>query len=115
MSFNILKAAVLGGAFIAAASYSAHAAPVAGVTSAGSAQSMAQPTSDLRLRVGPGGVSVGVGDRRRPYHRGHRYNWGPGFYFYQGRYHGNCGWLRERARATGSRVWWQRYRNCRNG
>lgn len=26
-----------------------------------------------------------------------------------------CGWLRHRALATGSRLWWQRYRACRNG
>jgi hypothetical protein len=26
-----------------------------------------------------------------------------------------CAWLRHRALATGSRVWWQRYYACRNG
>lgn len=38
-------------------------------------------------------------------------------YFYAGpRYiPDRCGWLRHRALATGSRVWWQRYHACRNG
>ena len=26
-----------------------------------------------------------------------------------------CAWLRHRALATGSRMWWQRYHACRNG
>lgn len=51
------------------------------------------------------------GDRRR----GVRYSWGPGaeFFFYDGYYHGDCSWLRRKANATGSRYWWQRYRQCR--
>jgi hypothetical protein len=50
----------------------------------------------------------------RRHHRGIRYSWGgPVFYFYDGYYHGDCGWLRRRAIATGSRYWWQRYRLCR--
>jgi hypothetical protein len=49
------------------------------------------------------------GDRRR----GVRYSWGPGFYFYDGYYHGDCSWLRRKASATGSHYWWQRYRQCR--
>jgi len=39
-------------------------------------------------------------------------------YFYSGpRYvrHDRCAWLRHRALATGSRIWWQRYYACRNG
>ncbi len=52
------------------------------------------------------------GDRRR----GTRYSWGPGaiFYFYDGYYHGDCSWLRRKAVSTGSRYWWQRFRQCRN-
>ena len=47
-------------------------------------------------------------------HRGTRYLWGGlPFYFYDGYYHGDCGWLRRRAEATGSRYWWVRYRQCR--
>ena len=48
-------------------------------------------------------------------HRGVRYSWGPGaeFFFYDGYYHGDCSWLRRKANATGSRYWWQRYRQCR--
>ncbi len=47
-------------------------------------------------------------------HHGTRYLWGGlPFYFYDGYYHGDCGWLRRRAQATGSRYWWVRYRQCR--
>lgn len=57
------------------------------------------------------------GDRRsghRGAHRGTRHVWGGlSFYFYDGYYHGDCGWLRRRAQATGSRYWWIRYRQCR--
>ena len=56
------------------------------------------------------------GNRRRggDGHRGTRYLWGGlPFYFYDGYYHGDCGWLRRRAEATGSRYWWIRYRQCR--
>ena len=56
------------------------------------------------------------GDRHRVGHnyRGTRYLWGGlPFYFYDGYYHGDCGWLRRRAEATGSRYWWVRYRQCR--
>ncbi len=53
------------------------------------------------------------GDRRR----GTRYSWGGlggVFYFYDGYYHGDCSWLRRKALSTGSRYWWQRFRQCRN-
>lgn len=50
----------------------------------------------------------------RRHHRGTRYLWGGlPFYFYDGYYHGDCGWLRRRAEITGSRYWWIRYRQCR--
>jgi hypothetical protein len=78
--------------------------------------SMAEP--GVSLRVGPGGVGVRVGDGHRDrgrHHRGRHHSWGPGFYFYDGYYHGDCGWLRRRAEETGSRVWWRRYRQCRAG
>lgn len=48
------------------------------------------------------------------HHRGTRFSWGgPVFWFYDGYYHGDCGWLHRRAIATGSRYWWRRYRLCR--
>ncbi len=54
----------------------------------------------------------GDGDRRR----GTRYVWGPGlaFYFYDGFYHGDCSWLRRKARETGSSYWRKRYAQCRD-
>lgn len=58
-------------------------------------------------------------DRRRHdgghrWQRGTRYLWGGlPFYFYDGHYYGDCGWLKRRAEATGSRYWWVRYRQCR--
>jgi hypothetical protein len=54
--------------------------------------------------------------RNRDRARGTRYYWGPGaeFFFFDGFYHGDCGWLRRKAEATGSRYWRQRYRQCRN-
>ena len=64
-----------------------------------------------RIVVNPGG-GRGDGDRR---YRGTRHAWGPGvaFYFYDGYYHGDCRWLRRKAVETGSRIWWQRFRQCR--
>jgi len=66
-------------------------------------------------------VRPGDGDRRRSgaggdRRRGTRYVWGPGlaFYFYDGFYHGDCSWLRRKARETGSRYWRHRYEQCRN-
>ena len=49
-------------------------------------------------------------------YRGTRYLWGPGvaFYFYDGYYHGDCGWLRRKAHETGSAYWHRRLRQCRN-
>lgn len=54
---------------------------------------------------------------RAPWRSGRRFNWGPGitFYYYDGHYYGDCSWLLRRARATGSRYWWSRYRLCRSG
>jgi hypothetical protein len=47
--------------------------------------------------------------------RGRHYGWGPGigFYFSDGWYYGDCGWLRRRALATDSPVWWRRFHRCR--
>ncbi len=67
----------------------------------------------VSVRIGPGGVGVSIGDHHR--HRGPHYSWGPGFYFYDNYYHGDCSWLRQKARETDSRTWWRRYRQCRNG
>lgn len=55
-------------------------------------------------------------DRDTIRRRGRSYAWGPGFtfYFYDGYYYGDCQWLRRRAIATGSRYWWQRFRQCRD-
>ena len=51
------------------------------------------------------------GDRR-----GERFNFGGlAFYFYDGYYHGDCGYLRRKARETGSYYWQRRYRLCREG
>lgn len=83
--------------------------------SLGFAMMATAPTADAQgvgVRVGPGGVGVDVGGHR---HRGRHYSWGPGFYFYDGYYHGNCVWLRRRAEETGNRMWWRRYRQCREG
>lgn len=82
--------------------------------------SVAQAEPGVSVRVGPGGVGVRLGDRHHRYHgrrhhRGRHYGWGPGFYFFNGYYHGNCAWLRHKARETGARVWWHRYRRCRAG
>jgi hypothetical protein len=46
---------------------------------------------------------------------GRHFVWGTGigFWFYDGYYYGNCAWLRQRAIATGSSYWWDRYNSCR--
>ena len=56
------------------------------------------------------GVRIRVGEGK---HRGTRYSWGSGFWFYDGYYHGDCQWLKRRYRETGSRYWLERYRQCR--
>lgn len=38
---------------------------------------------------------------------------GIGFYFSDGSYYGECGWLKRRAIETDSPIWWHRYRRCR--
>lgn len=60
------------------------------------------------------------GDWRRPgfrerIRRGHHYGWGSGigFYFSDGWYYGECGWLKRRALETGSPLWWHRFHRCR--
>jgi hypothetical protein len=71
-------------------------------------------------RRGPRAEVRDRGDWRRPgfrerIRRGHHYGWGPGigFYFSDGWYYGECSWLRRRALATGSPVWWHRFHRCR--
>ena len=56
------------------------------------------------------------GDRGDGGHRGRRTSWGGDylFYFYDGYYHGNCAWLKQRYRETGARYWLRRYEQCRN-
>jgi hypothetical protein len=39
---------------------------------------------------------------------------GPVLYFNSG-VHNDCYWLKRRALNTGSRYWWHRYQECRNG
>ncbi|MEZ5854704.1 MAG: hypothetical protein R3D67_08120 [Hyphomicrobiaceae bacterium] len=93
------------------------AAVVGGLILASAAYSIDANAQGVSVQVGPGGVGVNVGDGPRRGHRGHRgrhYGWGPGFYFYDGHYHGDCSWMRQRAKRTGSSVWWRRYRQCRN-
>ncbi len=64
-------------------------------------------------------MTRGEGDRGRRdgnegRFRGTRYLYGGlPFYFYDGFYHGDCGWLRRRYEATGSLYWRQRFRQCR--
>lgn len=71
-------------------------------------------TPPTRVIVGDGDRRRGDGDGNR--RRGTRYVWAPGiaFYFYDGFYHGDCSWLRRKARETGSRYWRQRYEKCRD-
>jgi hypothetical protein len=56
------------------------------------------------------------GYRERIVRQGRRYAWGPGvsFYFADGYYYGECGWVKRRAIETGSRMWWRRYERCRD-
>lgn len=75
---------------------------------------------DRQFDRGGGRAELRDRDWRRPGYRerirrGHHYGWGPGigFYFSDGWYYGECGWLKRRALATDSPVWWHRYRRCR--
>lgn len=71
------------------------------------------------LELGRDRIILRDGDRRRydgDRRRGTRYSWGPGaeFFFFDGFYHGDCSWLRRKARDTGSRYWRVRYEQCRD-
>lgn len=57
----------------------------------------------VSVHVGPGGVGVHVGKPHRP-----------GKYYRSGHHHGDCSWLRARARDTGNPTWWRRYHKCRS-
>ena len=74
---------------------------------------------DQAIELGRNRIILRDGDRRRydgDRRRGTRFSWGPGaeFFFFDGFYHGDCSWLRRKARDTGSRYWRQRYEQCRD-
>jgi hypothetical protein len=52
--------------------------------------------------------------RHRFHRRHHRFFIGPYFYNSYNDY-GGCYWLKRKALYTGSRYWWNRYWECRNG
>jgi hypothetical protein len=52
----------------------------------------------------------GHGHRHHGHHGHHRHH-GHGHYFINSG-SGGCYWMKERARDTGSRYWWNRYRSC---
>ena len=52
----------------------------------------------------------GHGHRHHGHHGHHRHH-GHGHYFVSSGY-GGCYWMKERARDTGSRYWWNRYKSC---
>lgn len=57
----------------------------------------------------------GKRDRDFVVRHGHRHVWGGvTFYLSDGYYYGECDWLKRRAIRTDSRVWWDRYRRCRD-
>ena len=69
----------------------------AGVAQAG-------PLRNMNVEIGIGGQpSIDVHyNGRRHYHGGSRY-------------YSRCGWLRRKARRTGSQFWWRRYNRCMDG
>jgi hypothetical protein len=85
---------------------------IAGLIAIASVETQVSAAEGVGIRIGPGGVGVRIGDGDN---RGRRYSWGSGYRYYDGYYHGDCGWLRQRAEVTGDRVWMRRYRQCRNG
>ncbi len=58
-----------------------------------------------------------IGQRRFSGNRFHRrHHFGSRIYFYNTYgYYNNCSWLKRKALYTGSRYWWNRYWECRNG
>lgn len=102
--------------------------PVAGVLAlvtpstpaqAGMTGALALPASELSQSTDIVNVARRFRRLRRGRRRGLR-RWGPrivlGFgapAYYGYRYRRGCHWLKRRARNTGSRYWWRRYRNCR--
>lgn len=60
-----------------------------------------------------------IGRRHFGGHRFHRrhFYFGPSYYYRPSyyRYDNGCYWLKRKALYTGSRYWWRRYWNCRNG
>ncbi len=62
-----------------------------------------------------GGKSMGMHhSSHHGHHHGHyrRGYYGSGIAYVSG---GGCGWLKVRALETGSRYWWARYEDCREG
>ncbi|MGL4397280.1 MAG: hypothetical protein ACRCS9_12125 [Hyphomicrobium sp.] len=97
-------------------------APIASGTAAQAAMPIAKPAISEKSAV----VDVRHGGRHhfrgghnmRRHHgfrhhgfRHHRRYWGPRIYIAPT--YNSCGWLKRRALNTGSRYWWNRYRDCR--
>lgn len=60
-----------------------------------------------------GGPRFHGGPRFRGFYLPYAYGYGAYYpYYYDNYYSDDCGWLRRRAIATGSRYWWRRYRAC---
>lgn len=52
------------------------------------------------------------GHHHHGHHHHHRHHgYGRGHYFVSSGY-GGCYWMKQRAEATGSRYWWNRYKSC---
>jgi hypothetical protein len=54
------------------------------------------------------------GHRHHGHHHYRHHGYGRGAYFVSSGY-GGCYWMKERAEATGSRYWWNRYKSCTGG
>ena len=115
---------ILGISIVPALALLALAGPASAAAIGSVAADAVQQSTDVVLvqqrgRGGPPGGPPGNFARRGDGgggFRGTRYLWGPGvaFYYYDGYYHGDCGWLRRKARETGSAYWYRRYRQCRD-
>lgn len=68
-------------------------------------------TGEAGANIQNAGLVLDIGFKKKRHHRNHRYWHG---YNDFGSYHygGNCRYYKKKARWSGSRYWWKKYRRC---
>ena len=99
---------------IAIAAAIAGAIALASPASAGTSGAAGFQNADLVVKVGHNGGKRFKRFRGHKRHFGYGWGHGHGFKHYGYGYHG-CGYFYKKAKWTGSRYWWKKYRRCTHG